>query len=131
MTESEILARLPCRSPEDDNAQSLHRGIRARAFLRQFSLADYLEMTGARLDNGLLVIDLRSYAYASAWAARCRRRARVTRRNSVSSPSPLPTSATNQTRAFIHPTPAALPARRRAAAAICSCAASRVRADAR
>lgn len=44
---------------ENENAQYLHRGIGRRAFHRQFSLADYLEVSGANLDNGLLVIDLK------------------------------------------------------------------------
>jgi len=36
----------------------LHRGIAARQFQRAFMLADDMEVTGARLDNGLLSIDL-------------------------------------------------------------------------
>ena len=36
----------------------LHRGIAARQFQRAFMLADGIEVTGARLDNGLLSIDM-------------------------------------------------------------------------
>lgn len=36
----------------------LHHGIAARAFERHFSLEDYVEVEGASLENGLLVIDL-------------------------------------------------------------------------
>jgi molecular chaperone IbpA len=36
----------------------LHRGIAARAFERRFDLADYIAVTGASLDNGLLHIEL-------------------------------------------------------------------------
>lgn len=36
----------------------LHRGIAARQFTRAFALADGVEVTGARLDNGLLEITL-------------------------------------------------------------------------
>jgi HSP20 family molecular chaperone IbpA len=36
----------------------LHRGIAARQFQRAFMLADGIEVTGARLDNGLLSIEL-------------------------------------------------------------------------
>jgi molecular chaperone IbpA len=36
----------------------LHRGIASRAFERQFDLADYIEVTGATMGDGLLVIDL-------------------------------------------------------------------------
>jgi molecular chaperone IbpA len=37
----------------------LHRGIAARSFERRFQLADHVEVTGARLENGLLHIDLK------------------------------------------------------------------------
>lgn len=36
----------------------LHRGIATRNFERRFQLADYVEVTGAGLDDGLLSIDL-------------------------------------------------------------------------
>jgi molecular chaperone IbpA len=36
----------------------LHRGISARDFKRQFTLADHVEVKGARFENGLLVIEL-------------------------------------------------------------------------
>ncbi len=36
----------------------LHRGIAARNFERRFQLADHVEVTSARLDHGLLHIDL-------------------------------------------------------------------------
>lgn len=46
----------------DDEAASdrnyLHQGIAARNFERRFQLADHVEVTGARLANGLLYIDL-------------------------------------------------------------------------
>ena len=43
----------------DDSARVfLHRGIAARQFQRAFMLADGIEVMGARLDNGLLSIDL-------------------------------------------------------------------------
>ena len=40
------------------NGQYLYQGISARAFRRQFNLADYVEVTGASLENGLLQIEL-------------------------------------------------------------------------
>jgi HSP20 family molecular chaperone IbpA len=44
---------------EDDGERVfLHRGIAARQFQRTFMLADGIEVTGARLDNGLLHVDL-------------------------------------------------------------------------
>ena len=46
-------------SPESDDKTYLHRGIAARPFLRQFDLADYVEVTAATMGDGLLVIDLK------------------------------------------------------------------------
>lgn len=43
---------------KDDNREVLHRGIASRAFERRFQLADYVEVKGAELENGLLHIDL-------------------------------------------------------------------------
>ena len=43
---------------DDTDRVYLHRGIAARQFQRAFMLADGIEVTGARLDNGLLAIDL-------------------------------------------------------------------------
>ena len=37
----------------------LHRGIANRDFKRVFDLADYIEVTGAMMDDGLLMIDLK------------------------------------------------------------------------
>ncbi len=45
----------------NDNGETrevLHQGIAARAFERRFQLADYVQVTGASLENGLLHIDL-------------------------------------------------------------------------
>jgi molecular chaperone IbpA len=36
----------------------LYQGIAARAFERRFQLADYVEVKGASLENGLLHVDL-------------------------------------------------------------------------
>jgi molecular chaperone IbpA len=44
--------------PEQDERRYLYRGIAARSFERQFQLADYMVVTGARLDDGLLEIEL-------------------------------------------------------------------------
>ncbi len=46
------------RKSGEDNRAFLHRGIAERAFERRFQLADYVVVTGAKLENGLLVIDL-------------------------------------------------------------------------
>ena len=43
---------------ETHDQKFLHRGIGQRAFERRFQLADYVEVTGAGLQDGLLHIDL-------------------------------------------------------------------------
>lgn len=42
----------------EDGKRYLHRGIAARAFERRFQLADHVVVKGARLEHGLLVIEL-------------------------------------------------------------------------
>jgi len=44
---------------DDKDRVYLHRGIATRQFKRNFLLAEGIEVTGARLDDGLLHIDLR------------------------------------------------------------------------
>jgi HSP20 family molecular chaperone IbpA len=43
----------------EDERIFLHRGIAARQFQRSFVLAEGVEVAGARLENGLLHVDLR------------------------------------------------------------------------
>jgi len=43
---------------ESDKAAFLHQGIAGRAFERQFQLAQHVVVKGARLENGLLHVDL-------------------------------------------------------------------------
>ena len=43
---------------EKEEVSYIHRGIARRAFELRFSLADYIEVTGASVDNGMLTIDL-------------------------------------------------------------------------
>lgn len=47
------------RGEDDENVKYLYRGIARRAFERRFELAEHIEIKGARLENGLLHIDLR------------------------------------------------------------------------
>ena len=44
--------------PEPEGVQYLHRGIAGRAFERRFQLADHVEVEAARLEHGLLHIEL-------------------------------------------------------------------------
>lgn len=43
---------------ENGSAEFLYRGIAKRAFERRFQLAEYVEVSGAKLENGLLHVDL-------------------------------------------------------------------------
>ncbi|TCS35867.1 Hsp20 family protein [Reinekea marinisedimentorum] len=44
---------------DEKKRKYLHHGIAHRAFERKFNLADFVEVTGASLKNGLLVIELK------------------------------------------------------------------------
>jgi len=44
---------------DDKTREFLHRGIAERAFELRFQLADYVEVAGANLENGLLHIELK------------------------------------------------------------------------
>ncbi len=44
--------------PDEKKGEMLYQGIAARAFERVFQLADYVEVKGATLENGLLHVDL-------------------------------------------------------------------------
>ena len=44
---------------KDEGASYLHRGIATRSFERRFDLADHIQVVGARVENGLLHVDLR------------------------------------------------------------------------
>src|SRR5262245_31366052 len=56
LVESQLTVR--GKQTDDGDRVFLHRGIAARQFQRSFMLAEGIEVTGARLDNGLLSIDL-------------------------------------------------------------------------
>jgi molecular chaperone IbpA len=43
---------------DEDGVTFLHRGIAGRAFERRFQLADYIRVSGARLENGILTVEL-------------------------------------------------------------------------
>jgi molecular chaperone IbpA len=46
------------KQPSEEPRQFLHRGIAERNFERRFGLADHVKVAGAKLENGLLTIDL-------------------------------------------------------------------------
>jgi molecular chaperone IbpA len=46
------------KAEEDSESRYLHRGIATRAFERRFDLADHIKVTGAKLENGVLSVDL-------------------------------------------------------------------------
>lgn len=43
----------------DDEFQYLHHGLALRPFAHRFELADHVSVTDARLDNGLLIVELK------------------------------------------------------------------------
>jgi molecular chaperone IbpA len=43
---------------EPVNYEYLHRGISSRDFVQNFKLADYVEVLGATVNNGILTVDL-------------------------------------------------------------------------
>jgi len=59
VTEHQTLTVKGQKSDNDDKERNyLHRGIATRSFERRFQLADHVVVKGARLNNGLLQIDL-------------------------------------------------------------------------
>ena len=55
--ENELLVTGQTQNAQDDR-QYLYRGIAGRNFERRFQLADHVKVTGAKLANGLLTIEL-------------------------------------------------------------------------
>ncbi|MDN5005678.1 Hsp20 family protein [Bradyrhizobium sp. GCM10027634] len=58
LTSEQNVLTLEGRKNDKEGKIFLHRGISTRNFKRQFTLADYVEVRGARFENGLLLIDL-------------------------------------------------------------------------
>src|SRR3990167_9456253 len=56
--ENELLVTGQTAAGGQDDKQYLYRGIAGRNFERRFQLADNVKVTGAKLANGLLTIDL-------------------------------------------------------------------------
>jgi len=46
------------KKPEPEGRQYLYQGIAARNFERRFQLADHVQVQGAKMENGLLHVDL-------------------------------------------------------------------------
>ncbi|WP_421866458.1 Hsp20 family protein [Motiliproteus sp.] len=56
--ESGVLTVRGSKSTDDKKRRFLYQGIATRNFERKFSLADYVEVKDAKLENGMLTIDL-------------------------------------------------------------------------
>ena len=56
--ENRLAIRGEKQTNEEETGDVLYQGIAARAFERSFQLADYVEVKGASLENGLLHVDL-------------------------------------------------------------------------
>ncbi|MGV3655527.1 MAG: Hsp20 family protein [Noviherbaspirillum sp.] len=57
-TERDTLKVVGRKTKEEGERKFLHRGIAARDFEHRFRLADHVRVVGAKLDNGLLTIEL-------------------------------------------------------------------------
>ncbi len=57
-TEKGVLTIRGEKAAVEDKGQYLYKGIANRTFERKYNLADHVEVKGANLDNGLLVINL-------------------------------------------------------------------------
>ena len=57
-TENELLVSGQAAPKGEDETQFLYRGIAGRDFERHFQLADHVKVSGAKLANGLLTIEL-------------------------------------------------------------------------
>jgi molecular chaperone IbpA len=53
-----VIKASKAKSEAEKDVRYLHRGIATRAFERRFDLADHIQVTGARLENGILSIEL-------------------------------------------------------------------------
>src|SRR5262249_44239285 len=56
--EEELLVTGQTKASGEDSRQFLYRGIAGRNFERRFQLAEHVKVVGAKLANGLLVIEL-------------------------------------------------------------------------
>ena len=58
LTQEENQLVIRGRQEQDPNRHFLHQGIAARSFIKSFVLADGMQIKGAVLENGLLIITL-------------------------------------------------------------------------
>ena len=58
LTAEQNVLTLEGKKADKEDKIFLHRGISTRNFKRQFTLADHVEVKGARFENGLLLVEL-------------------------------------------------------------------------
>ncbi|CAE6877644.1 Hsp20 family protein [Vibrio sp. B1FLJ16] len=58
LTQNENMLIVKGERKEEENKNYVYQGIAERDFERKFQLADYVKVTGASMENGLLHIDL-------------------------------------------------------------------------
>ena len=58
LTAEQNVLTLEGKKAEKEEKTFLHHGISTRNFKRQFTLADHVEVKGARFENGLLLVEL-------------------------------------------------------------------------
>lgn len=57
--ENGVLTITGNKSDETEDRQYVYRGIAMRSFTRTFRLAEHIEVEGAKLENGLLIVNLK------------------------------------------------------------------------
>ncbi len=58
VVQDSVLSVVGTSGQAEEDTRYLHRGIAERSFERRFQLADYIKISGASLENGLLCIEL-------------------------------------------------------------------------
>jgi molecular chaperone IbpA len=59
ITQQPNLLLITGNADEETETEHLHRGIERRSFIHRFELADYVEVLGAKLSDGILTVDLK------------------------------------------------------------------------
>ena len=57
--ERNVLVIAGAKAQNDEEVEYLYRGIATRSFTRRFELTDHVRVDGARLENGMLIVDLK------------------------------------------------------------------------
>lgn len=70
VTQDEITIKGEHKEEETTEVQYLHRGLASRSFTRTFRMAEHVQVTGAKLKNGLLIVEFERVVPEAAKAKR-------------------------------------------------------------